>query len=206
MVGAEHPRSGRPAAARTGWPLRCAWPASPSQWARLLRAGRVAGWSGPSTPVRSSSSLRELGGRFLRLARLAQPGGQVAAGAQGGGVVGAEHPGLVVQQLRELGGRFLRPARLAQPGGQVAADGEGGGVVGAEHPLVWSASSCSNWVALRCVWPASPSQEARLPRAARVSGWSGPSTRTRSASSCANWVAASAPGPPRLAGKPGCCG
>ena len=102
---------------------------------------RVSGWSGPSTRSWSASSSVERGDGPGRVPGLAPPVGEVVAGGQGVGVVGAQDPQLVGEQLRRT--------RSTAPAGS----------------------------------PACPRQRARLLRVVRVSGWSGPRTRSRSASS-----------------------
>ena len=86
-------------------------PTCPVQYATLLRVVRVSGWSGPSTRSRSVSSCSERGGRAGRVPRLPAPVGEVVAGGQGVGVVGAEHPQLVGEQLA----RTRRPRRPGPP-------------------------------------------------------------------------------------------
>ena len=63
-------------------------------------------------------------------------GGEVVAGGQGVGVVGAEDPLAVGEgAARSSGIASVQPARRLVGGGEVVAGGQGVGVVGAEHPL-----------------------------------------------------------------------
>ena len=87
-------------------------PASPGQAARLLRVARVSGWSGPRTRCRSASSPVNSGdGLVGRVPGLARPAGEVVAGGQGVGVVGAEDPQPVGEQPGERLDGLVDPSR-----------------------------------------------------------------------------------------------
>ena len=70
----------------------------------------------------------------LNLARLAQAGGQIAAGPQRVGVIGAEHSVVVLKQSLEPDNCFLYPTCPGQPDSQFAPGAQRVGVIGAEHP------------------------------------------------------------------------
>ena len=110
-----------------------------------------------------------------RIPCLPGPPGQVAAGGEGVGVVGAQNS---LAGRRQAG--LLVAAACGLPPrhhlGQVAAGGEGVGVVGAQDSL--ESASRRNWSGHGRV-ARLPVQRARLPRAVRVSGWSGPRTRSQ---------------------------
>ena len=94
-------------------------PACPRQQARLLRVVRVSGWSGPSTRSWSASSSSKAVAAPAAIPGLSAPVGEVAAGGQGVGVVGAEHPQPVGEQLLEGGGgpgRDPPPPRASRRG------------------------------------------------------------------------------------------
>jgi hypothetical protein len=61
------------------------------------------------------------------------PGGEVVAGGEGVGVVGAQYPRSVVEQVGVRGRGVDNVARLLPPVNEVVAGGEGVGVVGAEY-------------------------------------------------------------------------
>jgi hypothetical protein len=71
-------------------------------------------------------------GAITSLPQQAPAFGEVAGGAQGVGVVGAQHPALAVQGvLVQLAGRLHLP-QIPQIGGEVAGGAEGVGVVSAQ--------------------------------------------------------------------------
>ena len=94
----------------------------------------MSGWSGPRTR-RVGEQVAELGGGLGGLPGLAQPVGEVAAGGEGVGVVGSQHPQVVVEQVAELGGGLVGLPGLAQPAARLRAGGEGVGVVGSQLGL-----------------------------------------------------------------------
>ena len=120
--------------------------------------------------------------------------GEVVPGGQGVGVVRAQDPlavgqGPLVQRDR-LGG----PARVPVGDGEVVPGGQGVGVVRAQDPLAVGQGPLVQRD--RLGGPArGPVGEARLFREARVSGWSGPRTRSRSARvrSCSGIASAARP-------------
>ena len=61
--------------------------------------------------------------------------GEVVAGGQGVGVVGAQHPLAVGEGPLEQRDRLGQAPRRLVGGGEVVAGGQGVGVVGAQHPL-----------------------------------------------------------------------
>ena len=107
------------------------------------------------------------------------------------GCVGAQHPQLVGRAVaRTVRGRRRRIARLAPSEWRGCCGWSGCRGGRGPAPAAWSASSCLE----RGRRPPAgspgiaPASTARLLRVVRVSGWSGPRTRTRSASSCSNAV------------------
>ena len=74
--------------------------------------------------------------RLARVAALAGPGSDVAAGRERVRVIGAEHALLVGQQRLEQSQRLARVAALAGPGSDVVAGRERVRVIGAEHALL----------------------------------------------------------------------
>ena len=107
-------------------------PACPVQAAMLLRVVRVSGWSGPRTRSRSGSSAVINSSAAAAVPGLPGPVGDVVAGGQGVGVVGAEDPLLVGQQRGEQLQCAAGVPGLPGPAGDVAAGGQGAEVVGAE--------------------------------------------------------------------------
>ena len=95
--------------------------------------------------------------------------GEIVAGGQGVGVIGAQHP-LAVGQIA-LNTVFAPASRPASPQarGEMVAGGQGVGVIGAQHPLL-SARSRSTRCSPRAVGPLRRAGPARLLREARVSG------------------------------------
>ena len=89
-------------------------PHSPVQDAMLLRVVRVSGWSGPRTRSRSGSSSWNSRSASAGSPHSPGPGGDVAAGGQGVGMVRAQDPLLVGQQLLEQPQRLRRMPALAR--------------------------------------------------------------------------------------------
>ena len=75
---------------------------------------RVSGWSGPSTRSWSVRSLFEGGGGAGRVAGLPPPVGEVAAGGQGVGVVGAEPARRLTRELSKVASCGRDEAGLAE--------------------------------------------------------------------------------------------
>ena len=94
-----------------------------------------------------------------------------------------------------------RVPRLPGPAGEVAAGGQGVRVLRAETRSS-TGSSAANWSRAPAASPASPVQRARLARAVRVSGCSGPRTRSRDGQQRGELV----PGPGRVPRLPGPAG
>ena len=90
-----------------------------------------------------------------------------------------------------------RIPRLPGPAGKVVAGGQGVRVLGAQDPLA-DGQRRGELVAAPAASPASPVQRARLERMIRVSGCSGPWTRSRTGSSAASWSRAPAASPASL--------
>ena len=140
-------------------------PASPRQSARLPRVVRVSGWSGPSTRSWSASSCLERGGGAGRVPGLAPPVGEVAAGGQGVGVVGAEHPQLVGEQLP-------RTRRRRRPG---------------PRPAPASRRGCCGWSGCRGGRGRAPAAGRRAAASNAAAAPAGPRPRPASGRGCGGW-------------------
>ena len=136
MVGRRAPAPGRAAAPGTAAAPRAPRRSRPVQAAMLLRVMSVSGWSAPSTRSWSGSSSWNSRSASRASPVSPGPGGDVVAGSERVGMVGAEHALLVGQQLLEQPQRLARLAGLPGPGGDVVAGRERVGMVGAEHPLL----------------------------------------------------------------------
>ena len=75
---------------------------------------RVWGWSGPSTRRKSVSRSRYWSAAWAGCPAVAQPAGEVAAGGEGVGVVGSQHPQVVGEQVAVLVGGLGGLPGLAQ--------------------------------------------------------------------------------------------
>ena len=125
------PARGWAAARRTGRGPRPHPPPAPVQEARLARAVRVSGCSAPETRSTDGQQRGVLVAGPGRIPRLPGPGGEVGAGGQGVGVLGAGDPLADGQQRGVLVAGPGRIPRLPGPGGEVGAGGQGVGVLGA---------------------------------------------------------------------------
>ena len=74
-----------------------------------------------------------MGGGLAGLPGRRRPAGELGAGGEGVGVVGAQHPQDVGEQVAEWAAA-RRAARPRPAMGELGAGGEGVGVVGAQHP------------------------------------------------------------------------
>ena len=120
-----------------------------------------------------------------RIPRLPGPAGELVAGGQGVRVLGALDPLADGQQGGTLVAGPGRIPRLPGPAGELVAGGQGIRVLGAQDPLA-DGQQGGNWSRAPAASPASPVQRASWLRAARVSGCSGPRTRSRTGSRAAN--------------------
>ena len=161
---------------------------------RLLRAIRVAGCSGPSTRSMTGTQLGEQvagGGGVPRLPRRL---GQVVAGGQGIGVLGAEHPLHDGRQGRVLVAGGGGVPRLQRRLGQVVAGGQGVGVLGAADPL----HDEDQGRALVAGGGGVPRLQRRLGQVVagcQGIGCSWPSTRSMTGTSAVHWSRAAAASP-----------
>ena len=128
--------------------------------------------------------------------RLPGPAGEVAAGDQGFGVLGAGDP-LAAAAARRTGPGPRPDPPPPGPAGEVPRAVR---VSGCSAPETRSrtGSSAAYWSRAAAGSPACPVQQARLPRAARVSGCSAPETRSRPAA-----ARRTGPGPPPIPCLPG---
>jgi hypothetical protein len=119
--------------------------------------------------------------RFLRPVRKVVPGGQ------GERVLGGQHPLLDGQQGGVLVAGPGRIPRLPGPQGEVGPGEQGRRVLRAGHPLA-DGQQGGELVPGPAASPATPVQRARLARAFRVAGCSGPSSRSSMGSRAAATV------------------
>ena len=138
---------------------------------------------GAEDPLIVGEHLLEERARFRDPAGLAISEGEVRACSQCVRVVGAEDPLAVGERLLEERARFRDPAGLAVRDREVRACSQRIRVVGAEDRSL-SASTCSKSALASATRAAWPYEIARFARAASVSAWSGPRTRSLSASTC----------------------
>ena len=185
-------------------PAAAASPASRVSLARLLRAIRVSGCSGPST--RSMTGTGPCTGRGpRRIPRLPGPLGEVVAGGQGVRVLGAEHPLEDGQQRGVLVAGRGRVPCLPVQWARLCAGAQGVRVLGAEHPLD-DGQQRGVLVAGGGRIPRLPGPAGQVVRALRVFGCSGPSTRSMMGSRAAYWSRAAAASPACPVQRRGCCG
>ena len=183
VSGCSGPRSrSRTGSSAASWSRApAASPASPVQRARLCADVQGVRVFGAEDPLADGQQRGELVAGPGRVARLPGPAGEVVPGGQGVRVLGAEDPLADGQQRGELIPGPGRIPRLPGPDGKVVPGGQGVRVFGAEDPLE-DGQERGELVPGPGRVPRPPVQGARLSRATRVYGCSGPegaSTRAR---------------------------
>ena len=177
MVGAQKPLAvgGDPFLMAMASPVR---PAARYEPARLPQALRVSGWSAPrsrslSAATRSSMAMASPMRPADQYERPGCPGRRGCRGGRGRAAArGRRRP---APRGDGLAGAPRRPVR----GGQVAPGCEGVGVVGAEEPLAVGGDLLLKWRWPRRCAPPTGTRRPGCPGRSRVSGWSGPRSRSR---------------------------